>query len=141
MTDASVDDFLLRDDAESVPTDTEEVELSDGIVEVEAELAEDSLMTKMQDENPDEEFLLRRVLAKYTTPSFPTVEEDGKQMLDPECVDDLLTARVTELYKAFFRINGVSEEELELAEQKQKEALKGNLETNGGARIKREELS
>jgi len=94
-----------------------------------------TLKTLIQSDDSDEEYVLRRILGKFVTPEFPTVEEGGVTLLDQECVDDLISKRVSELAKAFFTMNGVDEEAIELAEEQHKEALKGNLERNGGARV------
>jgi len=145
MTDAEVDQFLLREESDSAPEESTEVEIGGQEVTVTAELAEESLMNKILDDESDQEYVLRRVLAKYTTPSFPTVEEDGVELFDPDYVDDLVTARVDTLLKQFFILNGVDEDAIELAEEQQMEALKGNLETEmemqtGGMNVDPEKL-
>lgn len=141
MTDASVDEFMLRDDAETVPTDTTEIELNGETVEVKAELAEDSLMSKIQSPDSDPDYILRRILAKYETPEFPTETEDGTELLAEGCVDDLISKRVDTLLKTYYILNGVDEEAIEMVEEKQREAVKGNLEEmEGGIQVNPEEL-
>lgn len=141
MTEANVDQFLVREDSDSAPVESTQVEIGGEEVTVTAELAEESLMNKILSDEADEEYVLRRVLAKYTTPDFPTVEEDNVELFDSAHTDQLVTARVDTLMKAYFVMNGVDEDAIELAEEKQKEAIKGNLEEmNGGMDVNPEAL-
>lgn len=143
MTDdiesASVDEFIIREDSETRPTEAKTIELGGKTVEIEAELAEEGLMTEVQNE-PDADYVLRRILAKFETPDFPTETVDGEELLAEDLVENVATKRAEQLVEEFMVMNGADRESIQKAKEKQKEAmLEGNLEN--GVRVNRSQLA
>jgi len=121
MTDASVSDFVARDES-GEPTTTAEVEINGEPLEVEFVPATKGFMSELDGMDPEEveDEGMRRVLEHYRTPDF---REDGT--VPQETVDNIPLPRLGELFDTYLIGSGVDEDVLENPEEYVEE-LEGN---------------